>query len=128
MRTKTMIRTICYSVLVMGALFVSVPAVAQHEQQEQPIVGATAPSASFQSTSAMQGTGSAYSSNPTIGANGTATYDGASYAPAKANGRPRQSGTPGAGQSQQPIGDAALPLILLALAYAIYKVYRKKAA
>lgn len=127
MRTKTMIRTICYSVLVMGALFVSVPAVAQYERQEQPIVGATAPSASFQSTSAMQGTGSAYSSNPTIGANGTATYEGASYAPAHTGNGARKIVNP-PDDEENPIGDAALPLILLALAYAIYKVYRKKTA
>lgn len=85
-----------------------------------------APAATFQSTSTLVGSGSAYSATPMLGEDGTASYNGASYAPAKG---PRKATmdegddeativTPGQSGSQAPIGDAVLPLMLMAGAFA----------
>ncbi|MBR1425825.1 MAG: hypothetical protein IJ581_00060, partial [Paludibacteraceae bacterium] len=93
----------------------------------------TAPAVSFQSTGTLMGSGSTYSSRPAIGTNGVA------YAPSTASSlrisRPRRggegeeeydeysgnAGTPGIqvqNPDQLPLGDALLPLLLFALAYA----------
>ena len=97
----------------------------------------TAPAVSFQSTGTLMGSGSAYSSRPAIGTNGVA------YAPSTASSlrisRPLREGeeeeeetggtgdfsgnggTPGIqvqNPDQLPLGDALLPLLLFALAYA----------
>ena len=130
--------------MVMGALLVSVPATAQifgaTQQEEQQAFGATAPGAAFQSTSTMSGSGSTYSANPELNADGTAAYGGASYAPAKSIRRPggvRKDGegfgdetTYGDNQdgpsNPDPLGDAVLPLMLIACAYAIYKVRSRR--
>ncbi len=112
-------------VIVMLAVF-ALPAKAQ---QFNTFNGAVAPQASFQSTSTMRGTGSAYSSNPMLNDDGTASYNGASYGPhrAKMDG-PGVPTTPGQGseENQFPIGDALLPLMLCALAYLIFRA-RKRA-
>lgn len=91
--------------------------------------------ATFRSTSSMVLTGSAYSSNPTLNDNGMATYDSPSRGPRrmKMDGdddvvdEPTVIETP---TGKQPLGDAVVPLMLLALAYAGYKVLarRKKSA
>lgn len=120
-------------VIVMLAVF-ALPAKAQFNQYH----GAVAPQASFQSTSTMVRTGSAYSSNPMLNSNGTAVYNGAAYGPHKAKkdgygdnpwgtGESEQSGTDHNMQDPgQPIGDAVLPLMLCALAYLIFRA-RKRA-
>lgn len=85
------------------------------------------PLAEFQSTSAMKGSGSAYSSNPMINADGTASYRGASYKPAQASGvRKGPVKTDGDKDGPAfPIGDAVLPLMLMALGYGIWRVRKK---
>jgi hypothetical protein len=71
----------------------------------------------FQSTSTMQSSGSKYASTPTIGENGTATYNGGSYSsnrvgPRKSEGS--QPGTPGGNPTtQQPIGDCPIELLIV---------------
>lgn len=78
----------------------------------------------FQSTSAMQTSGSRYTSTPSIGENGMAIYNEPSYSPGS-NG-PRRSvmdgtpTTPGEGQEpfKQPIGDC--PILLLVAFGIIY--------
>jgi len=115
--------------LVLAATF-ALPAMAQISNQ--PALGSTAPVAptvKFQSTSsAMMNSGSAYSANPTIGEDGTAAY-----AAPKTATRPR----PGEGtihnarptdQTNTPLGDALWPLMVLACAYLIIRVYRKRRA
>ena len=91
-----------------------------------------APAATFQSTSTLVGSGSAYSATPMLGEDGTASYNGASYAPAKG---PRKATmddddieitTPGQGGSQAPIGDAVLPLLLMASAFAVFVYLRRR--
>ena len=98
------------------------------QQEEQQAFGATAPSAAFQSTSTMSGSGSTYSANPELNADGSATYEGASYTPAKSPKKPgtvRKNPVIG-GDSNTPLGDAVLPLMLLLCAYAVYKWRGKK--
>ena len=105
------------------------------QQEEQQVFGATAPGAAFQSTSTMSGSGSTYSANPELNADGSATYEGASYTPAKSIRRPggvRKDGFNGENQNNPndptPLGDAVLPLMLLLGAYAVYKVRARKEA
>lgn len=70
----------------------------------------------FQSTSTMPSSGSKYASTPTIGENGTAKYNGASYSPNRVGPRRTESsqpGTPGGNPTeQQPIGDCPIELLI----------------
>lgn len=89
---------------------------------------ATGPTATFQSTSGLAGSGSAYSANPTIGADGAAVYSAADEGGTTRHpGQIRKIG----GQTIQgdPLGDAAMPLMLLVLAYLSLRVIlnRKRA-
>ena len=102
-------------ILAMVAAF-SLPAIAQLSSDP---FAATAPTTTFQSTSALVGSGSDYSSNPTIGDDGTAAQP--NTAPQSRTLRPRRNDewdddnieTP----EDNPIGDALLPLMLLAVGY-----------
>lgn len=95
-----------------------------------------APAATFQSTSTLVGSGSAYSATPMLGEDGTASYNGASYAPAKGPRKATMEGdddeipinTPGQVGSQAPIGDAVLPLLLMASAFAVFVYLRRRKA
>ena len=94
---------------------------------------AEAPSAVFRSTGTLAGSGSAYSANPVLGEDGTATLGGASSAPAKAPGGPRRIVNPDGDDEDDtengtPIGDALLPLLLLACAYLCTRVFRRNRA
>ena len=86
----------------------------------------------WQSTSSMQGSGSAYSSQVTaVGATGVNSMAGtAASAPANAPSRPRRAfdyGAEGGDQSNEgPIGDALLPLSLMALAFCGVVYIRRK--
>ena len=120
--------------MVIGVLLVSVPATAQifgaTQQEEQQAFGASAPSAAFQSTSTMSSSGSTYSANPELNADGSATYEGASYTPAKSIRRPggiRKIDQPG-DDVENPLGDAVLPLMLLLGAYVCVRSFKKKRA
>ena len=113
--------------IIMAVALQALPAMCQvyGQQQSQPY-GATAPNAQIQSTSTFTGSGSSYSSNPTLNSDGTAAYNGASYSPAQAPGGPRRLpgdlANPGDQSADSPVGDAVLPLLLMAFAFggAIY--------
>ena len=96
--------------------------------EEQPAFGASAPSATFHSTSTLPGSGSAYSPNPSLNEDGTASYEGASYSPAKAAGHPGgiKKNPIIEGEGNVPLGDGWLPLMLLLCAYAGYKKVRAR--
>jgi hypothetical protein len=106
--------------IIMAAVLVALPIMAQ--QQE------------WRSTSAMQGTGSSLAPQVTaVGATSVgdmATTTGS----AKASGGPRKIGeasgrNPGdisTGSTNSPIGDALLPLMLMALAFGGYVAIRRK--
>jgi len=85
---------------------------------DQMTFTAVAPNATFQSTSAMLGSGSAYASNPTLNAEGMAIYTEQPVSSDYASRGPRRIVTPGNSGTQQPIGDAVCPLMLMALAWA----------
>lgn len=115
--------------MMVGITLIVLPTAAQtfsNQKTEQPNVV-------FQSTSVMTGSGSQYSANPMLNDNGTASYNGASYSPAKA---PRKATmdddetttivTPGQGGSQAPVGDAIIPLLLMVMAYATIVFLRRK--
>ena len=121
--------------VVMVAALV-LPAMAQQfGEKETRVGGMYDQKTTFQSTSTLQGIGSAYSSTPMISAQGTAEYSGASTPSGSGPRRAKMEddwGDPvegGEGDEGSPIGDAALPLSLLALAYAVYMMVcrRRKA-
>jgi hypothetical protein len=122
-------KVIVISSLLFAISFTAVAQIAgSTQQEEQNAFGASAPSAAFQSTSSMSGSGSTYSANPELNADGTAAYEGGSYTSAKAPliGGPRKS-TPNP-PDPTPIGDAVLPLMLCAFAFcALISLRRKKA-
>ena len=88
----------------------------------------------WQSTSTMQGSGSAYSSQVTaVGATGVATMGATSSAPANAPSRPRRisdfdnSPTDGNQDTEHsPLGDAVLPLLLMAAGFGLYTALRRR--
>ncbi len=124
-------------VIVISSLLlaISFTAVAQifgaTQGGEQKAFGATAPSATFQSTSSMSGSGSAYSSNPTLNADGTAAYLGEANSSSKTNHQPRRAkkedeNNPVITDGDNPIGDAVLPLLFMSLAFGMFVYFRRK--
>ena len=78
-RMKDMKRVFVVSSLLLVISFTAMAQIFGATQgEEQPAFGASAPSASFQSTSIMSGSGSEYSANPTLNADGTAAYSSGS--------------------------------------------------
>ena len=93
---------------------------------DQNTFTAVAPQATFQSTSTMAGSGSAYSANPTLNADGIATYTEQPASSDYATGGPRKIVTPGNRGTQQPLGDALIPLLIMAFIYALRVLYKRK--
>lgn len=82
----------------------------------------------FQSTSTMAGSGSSYTSQPMLNADGTAAMQGTTTYTAVAhpgNIRKINVYTPTT-DPNAPIGDAVIPLLLCALLYTLWVVKRKK--
>lgn len=123
-------------VIVISSLFlaISFTAVAQifgaTQGGEQKAFGASAPSATFQSTSTMSGSGSEYSSNPTLNADGTAAYLGEANSSSNTNHQPRRAkkdeSNPVIDGGDNPIGDAVLPLLMMSLSFCGYLYLRHK--
>lgn len=112
------------------AVAMMLPAMAQQFGNKKQLEGATQPAATFQSTSAMQGSGSTYSATPMLNADGTAAYGqteetNASKVPGRQL-RKEGTGTPGNTGTELPIGDAVLPLLLMACAYLAFRVARRR--
>lgn len=87
------------------------------------------PAIQFRSTSSMAGSGSAYSSNPMLNADGTATYESSSSSPARASGPRRIGPAPSEKPDEKdlvPVGDDLIPLILMVMAYATYLLLRRR--
>ena len=107
--------------MIMGVALMALPIMAQSFRTTQ----AEQPNAAFHSTSVMVGSGSQYSSNPMLNTDGTAAYNDepTTYSPAQApqNAGPRK--LPG---NPQPIGDAVLPLMLMAGAFGMFVYFRRK--
>ena len=135
MRNIKVIKVKGYRLWVMGvvmvALIVSVPTMAQFSSNQNSEFSnpTVAPSTTFQSTSSLSGSGSAYSSNPTIGDDGTAGDPNAAD-PQQANAR-RISTRHNVAESptDNPVGDVLLPLLALAIVYGVKcMVYRRRRA
>jgi len=92
---------------------------------------ATAPSVGFQSTSAYSGQWNQDAQQSMLNEDGSVNsgvYMGAPRRdPISPGGGTNGPGTPGSPtNNQQPLGDALLPLLLLACAFVIYKVLRRR--
>jgi len=89
----------------------------------------SAPTAAFHSTSTLSGSGSAYSATPMLNTDGTAAFSGADQSvPNYAPSGPRRVGPPIPTGDPTPLGDALIPLLVMALAFAgIICVRRRKA-
>lgn len=91
-------------------------------------VSVTAPVATFQSTSAYAS--SEWAEESTLNSDGTvnegAYMSSASNAPSGPRRVGGQSGTPGQGGDKQPLGDALIPLFLLAIAYGGWRFLRRR--
>ena len=110
-------------IMIMVAVLTALPTMGQILSEKQVSIG-------FQSTSVMSGSGSAYTANPVLNEDGTASYDGAEGTTRIGKIRrdpatPGTPSTPGAGGEQFPMGDAVLPLMMLAMAYMLVRRYRK---
>ena len=109
-------------IVAMAAAFV-LPTMAQNNQEQLNV--------QFQSTSTLQGSGSVLSSQPMLNADGTAYNPTEASTPTKAGkpGQPKTVGPTTPTIDPSPLGDAVLPLLLMAMAYAVYsvaRVYRRK--
>ena len=113
--------------LLIAVMMLSVLSLSAQNMAQQP-------NSSFQSTSTMVGTGSALPQAAQTGAYVTGSTPG-SYSPANAPGiRKIGGGNQGGGDGPAnpddpyatPLGDATLPLMLLAGAYLIMRVARKR--
>ena len=111
------LKVIGYGLWVMVALLVGAPVTAQNQQEWQ--------------TSTMVGSGSAYSPQvtavgaTTVSSNVTTTTE--TYSPT--NGPRRVIGTNqdgGEGSNDSPIGDAMLPLMLMAVAFGGVVAFRRR--
>ena len=109
-------------IMVVVSLLATMETQAQIQQQQDP------QSIQFRSTGTMAGSGSAYSSTPMLNADGTAMYQGASSAPAQApahHGKVRNAGVFDDFDEDMPLGDAAWPLALMAMAYIAFIALRR---
>lgn len=89
--------------------------------------GAEMPQAGFTSTGTMMGSGSAYSSTPTISDNGTA---GDPYAGVTTSSRPgarKATNPPDEDDDPNPIGEPLVMLLFAAAAGAVIALRRRKA-
>ena len=117
--------------ILMAVVLVALPTMAQsfggkrsveNDQQAAQNYITTQP---FRSTSAMQGSGSVYSANPTVSADGSAYSPISSDMPNRGIRKGTLPGEPDEKDDNDntPIGDAVLPLMLMALAYMGLRVF-----
>ena len=114
-----------YTVIMLLLSVAALPVMAQMSTNDQQW-GASAPSASFQSTSTMQSSGSAYSTSPMLNADGTATYNAASTTPAQASAGPRKVTPPTPSGDPTPVGDGLWAMMVLAVGYAAFVASRRR--
>lgn len=101
----------------------------QNSDYRAQTISVTAPAAMFQSTSAYASP--EWAENPMLNSDGTINeeaYMGAADAPSGPRRVGGQSGTPGKEGDKQPLGDALIPLFLLAIAYGGWRFLRRKEA
>jgi len=89
--------------------------------------GTSAPAASFQSTSTLAKSGSAYASQPMLNSDGTAAYYSSAettYTSSVPGGGPRRIGPVTPEGDPTPIGDVLLPLMMMAAVYGLWRGIR----
>lgn len=112
--------------------------------QPMPVLTATAPTATFQSTSSLPTSGSVYTTTPALNADGTVDEEAYGVGrknvsgPRRVGGGASPGGEGGGGLNDQssgdesengtPIGDAVLPLLLMSLAFCGVVYLRKRKA
>ena len=113
-------------VMIMAAVF-ALPAMAGWIKQEQQ-PNATEQQRAFQSTSAMQGSGSPYTSTPAeLNDEGRAMYEEKTEQVVVVSGRRKvKPVTPD--KDPMPVGDAVLPMMLMAAAAAGAVAWRRRKA
>ena len=119
-------------IVVIVAAFV-LPTVAQtYGSQNQRQYFAAPPTAGFRSTSTMKGSGSIYASNPSLESNGTASAPALGPNKAKKLADPINIGEdiPPVQEGEivvdSPLGDALIPLMLMALIFIGITYLRRK--
>lgn len=104
--------------IIMAVALYALPAVAQNME--------------FRSTSTMQGSGNYVAPVTAVGATSAASEATTTYSPAKAPSGPRRGfidpNNPGNQSNESPIGDALIPLMGMALAWAMTRMIRRKKA
>ena len=109
--------------IIMAAVLVALPTMAQTFGEQEP------QNAVFQSTSTMQGSGSAYSSQPTLYEDGTAYSPAAAPAGRAVRKSAAVPPTPTHDENDSgnvPLGDPVWPLMLMAIAFCGAIAIRKK--
>ena len=100
----------------------------RYNVQSTTSFGVAAPAATFRSTSAFSSP--EWAEESTLNSDGTvnegAYMSSASNAPSGPRRVGGHSGTPGQGEVKQPLGDAALPLMLMAMAYCGWRFFRRR--
>ena len=109
-----------FMMIIMAAALVALPAMAQQFRTSDQ------PQTEFQSTSTMQTSGSVYASQPALNADGTAYNPGAAIVPEQNPSGPRRVAPKDGSGNEFPIGDAVLPLTLMALAFAGLMYLRRR--
>ncbi len=132
-----------FLLMIVAAALMALPALAQNfgkpykpkydqAHKQQVVATTTAPSATFQSTSTMSGSGSAYSAAPSLNGDGTAVYNESAGLSSKAPSGPRrapgdvQDSEGGLDVGDQPLGDTLLPLLFMSLAFGMFVYFRRK--
>lgn len=113
--------------IIMAVALVALPTMAQGFRTQT--TDEKVQTQAFQSTSTMKTSGSVYASQPALNADGTA-YNPAQavQSPAQAPSGPRKIGVVTPEDDPTPVGDAVLPLMLMALAFCGIVYYRRRKA
>ena len=120
MKGNSIMKAMRYILMVISV--VGVLSVYAQPQTEQPQV-------QFQSTSTLQGSGSTYSSTPTLNTNGTANTPASApvlSGPKRSGALPPPPVVEEGDTGNTPIGDAVIPLLAFALMFCGYIAIRRK--
>ena len=108
-------------VLLMAAVF-ALPVMAQWNAiAPLQTANASAPVMAFQSTSTLHTSGSAYSTNPMLNDDGTATYEGEDAFSATSLSGPRRVAPVTPDDDPTPLGDGMWALLIMTSAYVFGK-------
>ena len=115
---------------IIWSIFIVVATVRAGEWTRTPFScgNVEVPKATFHSTSAMHGINSTYTPSPRLGEDGMATYNPKDASQPSSHIRKAGGVEPTDDDEELPIGDALLPLLLMALAYSCVRMRRRQKA